>query len=259
MPIHHPVSKPEAAEHTLKMSTMAVSGGLSRPASFYDSVIGKKVVMAVTGFILFGFVLVHMAGNLQVFLPVHANGIHPLDEYGAKLRAVPPLLWGVRIVLLVAVILHIVAAIQLSLLNKTQARPRRYIKHASIASTYASRTMLWGGLVVLFYVIYHLLHLTVGARAVHPSFQEGHVYENLVSGFQNPAVAIFYMIANILLAVHLYHGVWSMFQSMGISHPRYTPVLKRAAAVFAWVVGIGFCIVPLAVLTGFVRMNGGNL
>lgn len=241
------------------MSTMAVSGGLTRPATFYDSVIGKKVVMAITGFILFGFVLVHMAGNLQVFLPVHANGVHPLDEYGAKLRAVPPLLWSARIILLVAVILHIVAAVQLTLLNKTQARPQHYFKHASIASTYASRTMIWGGVIIFFYIIYHLLHFTIGARFVHPNFQEGHVFENLVTGFQNPAVAIFYMIANILLAIHLYHGVWSMFQSLGIAHPRYTPILKKAAAVFAWVIGIGFCSVPMAVLTGIVKLSGGNL
>ncbi|MCC7153455.1 MAG: succinate dehydrogenase cytochrome b subunit [Bryobacterales bacterium] len=241
------------------MSTMAVGGGLTRSASFYDSVIGKKAVMAITGFILFGFVLVHMAGNLQVFLPVHANGVHPLDEYGAKLRAMPPLLWGARIVLLVAVILHFVAAIQLSLLNKRQARPQRYVKLAPIVSTYASRTMIWGGLVIFFYVIYHLLHLTIGARFVNPTFEEGHVYQNLVSGLQNPVVAIFYMIANIVLAIHLYHGIWSMFQSLGIAHPRYTPILKRVSAVLAWVIGIGFCSVPLAVLTGFVKMTGGNL
>lgn len=234
------------------MSTIAMNGGLGRAAAFYDSVIGKKIVMAVTGFILFGFVFVHMIANLQVFLPVGADGVPPLDAYAAHLRALPPLLWGTRAVLLIAVVLHIIAATQLTLLDKFEARATsRYIKYEPITSTYASRTMVWSGPIIFFYVIYHLLDLTFGT--VHPGFEPGKVFHNVVTGFQNPWVASFYIVANILLAIHIYHGAWSMFQTVGIAHPRYTPILKKASIVFAVVIGIGFCSVPLAVLAGIVK------
>ena len=233
------------------MSTATMNGGLNRVAAFYDSIIGKKVVMAVTGLILFGFVLVHMVANLQVFLPAGADGVPPLDRYAEQLRAVPPLLWGTRIVLLVAVILHIVAAWQLTILNRFEARNSRYVKSTPVGSTFASRTMIWSGPIIFFYVIYHLLDFTFGS--VNPGFQPGHVLRNVVASFQNPVVAIFYIVANILLAIHLYHGVWSMCQTVGIAHPAYTPLLKRASAVFAIVIGVGFCLVPLAVLAGIVR------
>lgn len=235
------------------MSAITVNGGLSRAAAFYDSVIGKKVVMAVTGFILLGFVFVHMLANLQVFLPVGANGVPPLDAYAEHLRALPPLLWGTRVILLVAVILHIVAAVELAKLNKFDARTAtgRYVKYEPIASTYASRTMIWSGPIIFFYVIYHLLDLTFGT--VHPGFEEGKVFHNVVTGFQHPVVALFYIVANVLLAIHIYHGAWSMFQTVGIAHPRYTPVLKKLSIAFAVVIGAGFCSVPLAVLTGIVR------
>ncbi len=232
------------------MSTVALNGGLSRAATFYESVIGKKVVMAVTGFVLFGFVLVHMLANLQVFVPVGPDGIPALDRYGEHLRDLPPLLWGARAVLLGSVILHIVAAWQLTVLNKFEARGSRYIRQTSVASNYASRTMVWSGPITFFYIIYHLLDMTLGT--VHPGFEPGKVFHNVVTGFQNPVVAVFYIVANILLAFHLYHGVWSMFQTLGVSHPRYTPILKMASAVFAIVIGAGFCSVPLAVLTGLV-------
>lgn len=233
------------------MSTVALNGGLSRAAAFYESVIGKKVVMAVTGFILFGFVLAHMLANLQVFVPVGPDGIQALDRYAEHLRDFPPLLWGARVVLLGSVILHIVAAWQLTILNKFEARASRYIKHTSVASNYASRTMVWSGPIIFFYIIYHLLDMTFGT--VHPDFHPGKVFQNVVTGFQNPVVAIFYVVANVLLAFHLYHGVWSMFQTLGISHPRYTPILKAASVGFAILIGVGFCSVPLAVLTGIVK------
>src|SRR5438445_4013372 len=151
------------------MSTVALNGGLSRAAAFYESVIGKKVVMAVTGFILFGFVLVHMLANLQVFIPVGRDGVQSLDRYAKHVRDIPPLLWGARVVLLASLILHIVAAWQLTILNKFEARASRYVKHISVASNYASRTMVWSGPIIFFYVIYHLLDMTLGT--VHPDFQ----------------------------------------------------------------------------------------
>ena len=224
------------------MSTIALNAGLSRITGFYESVIGKKAVMAVTGFILFGFVLVHMVANLQVFLPLGADGISPLDHYAEHLRALPPLLWGTRIVLLLAVIMHIVAAWQLTVLNKFEARSSRYVKLKPITSSFASRTMIWSGPIIFFYIIYHLLDFTLGT--VHPDFEPGHVYHNVVTGFQHPLVALFYIVANVLLAIHLYHGVWSMFQSLGISHPRYTPILKKASAAFGILISIQLTITP---------------
>lgn len=233
------------------MSSLALNASLNRLTGFYESVIGKKVVMAVTGFILFGFVLTHMVANLQVFLPPGPDGVHALDRYAEHLRALPPLLWGTRLVLLVSVIMHIVAAVQLARLNKLEARTSRYVKYTPIASNYASRTMIWSGPIIFFYIIYHLLDLTFGK--VNPNFEPGMVYHNLVASFQQPVVAVFYIVANIFLAMHIYHGVWSMCQTLGISHPKYTPLLKRASAVFAIAIGTGFCSVPLAVLAGVVR------
>jgi succinate dehydrogenase / fumarate reductase cytochrome b subunit len=233
------------------MSTTTLNGGLNRASAFYDSVIGKKIVMAVTGFILFGYVLVHMLANLQVFLPPGPDGIPRLDHYAQQLRAVPPLLWGARLVLLASLILHIVAAIELTWLNKFKARASRYVKYTTSASDYASRTMIWSGPIIFFYVIYHLLDLTFGR--VNPQFQEGKVFHNVVASFQNPVVALFYIVANILLALHLYHGVWSMFQTLGVSHPRYSLLLRKASVLFSIGIGVGFCVVPLAVLMGIVR------
>ncbi|HEV2234257.1 MAG TPA: succinate dehydrogenase cytochrome b subunit, partial [Terriglobia bacterium] len=151
----------------------------------------------------------------------------------------------------VSVIMHIVAAVQLARLNKLEARTSRYVKYTPIASNYASRTMIWSGPIIFFYIIYHLLDLTFGK--VNPNFEPGMVYHNLVASFQQPVVAVFYIVANIFLAMHIYHGVWSMCQTLGISHPKYTPLLKRASAVFAIAIGTGFCSVPLAVLAGVVR------
>jgi succinate dehydrogenase / fumarate reductase cytochrome b subunit len=233
------------------VSTTTFNGSLGRVTGFYESVIGKKIVMAVTGVILFGFILVHMLANLQVFLPVNANGVPPLDAYAEHLRALPPLLWGTRVILLAAVILHILAAWQLTVLNKFQARKSGYVKYQPVASNYASRTMIWSGPIIFFYVIYHLLDFTFGE--VNPNFEPGRVYHNVVASFQHPAIAIFYIVANVCLAFHLYHGIWSMCQTVGIAHPRYTPVIKAASAVFAVVIGVGFCSVPLAVVTGLIH------
>jgi succinate dehydrogenase / fumarate reductase cytochrome b subunit len=234
------------------LTTAVAKEETKQPVGFYRSVIGKKVVMAVTGFLLFGFIVTHLAANLLIFFPREANGVAPINAYAAHLRALPPLLWGARIVLLVAVILHIVAAWQLTVLNKLEARAaRRYVKWTPVASTYASRTMVWSGPIIFFYVIYHLLDLTFGK--LNPNFEPGHVHHNVVVDFQHPAVAIFYIIANVCLAFHLYHGIWSMCQSVGIAHPRYTPILKKASAVLAVAIGAGFCSIPLAVMIGWVR------
>jgi len=227
------------------MSSIAVNGGLQRTAAFYQSVVGKKVVMAATGFILSGFVLGHMIGNLQVF-----QGPEKLNHYAELLQSLGGALWAIRFALLTALVLHIFAAFQLWRL-KNDARPQAYVKKASIATSYAARTMLWSGPIVGAFLVYHILHLTTG-QAFGSQFAELTVYERVVAGFRNVGVSVFYIIANILLAIHLYHGVWSMFQSVGVNHPKYTPKLKTLAKVYGWVVGLGNVAIPLAVLTGVV-------
>ncbi|MGO9240315.1 MAG: succinate dehydrogenase cytochrome b subunit [Bryobacteraceae bacterium] len=230
------------------MSTAAVDNGLARSAALFNSVVGKKIVMAVTGVILSVFVLGHMIGNLQIFL-----GPERINAYGRFLHGNMELLWPVRIVLLTAVVLHVLMAWQLTILNSFKARPVAYLKKSAIASDYASRTMVWSGPIVGAFIIYHLLHFTTGT--VHPNFVEGDVYHNVITGFQVPAVALFYIVANILLATHLYHGVWSMFQTLGVNHPRYTPWLKGLAKVYGIVIGLGNCSIPLAVLAGLLTLR----
>lgn len=228
------------------MSSIAVNSGLNRTATFYHSVVGKKVVMAVTGFVLSGFVLGHMIGNLQVY-----QGPEKLNHYAEMLQSLGGLLWFARFVLLAAAIFHVTAAYQLWRL-KNEARPQSYVKKAHIATSYAARTMIWSGPIVGAFLIYHILHFTTG-QALGSQFIKGDVYHNVIVGFQNPAASLFYIIANILLAIHLYHGVWSMFQSLGVNHPKYTPKLKTLAKVYGWVVGIGNVSMPLAVLVGLVK------
>lgn len=216
---------------------------------FFGSSIGQKIVMAVTGAILCGFVLAHMAGNLQAFLP---NGPASLDHYGVFLRELlhGAGLWIARIGLLVAVVLHIWAYLALTK-KSLAARPEGYRVTSYEEATWASRTMRWTGPLVGVFIVYHLLHLTTGT--VHPHFVEGHVYDNLVSGLQVTPVAIFYLVAMAGLAFHLYHGVWSMLQTLGLSHPRFDPMRKTFAAIFTAVVIGGFVVVPIAVMAGWLK------
>lgn len=227
------------------MGTIALNGGLEKTAFFYRSVVGKKVVMAATGCVLCLFVLGHMLGNLQIY-----QGADKLNQYAAFLKGLGAGLWAVRLVLLACAGLHIISAYQLWRL-KLDARPVSYVKKATVATSYAARTMIWSGPIVLAFIIYHLLHFTTGQA--HPDFRHGDVYHNVIAGFSRPAASLFYIAANIMLAIHLYHGAWSMFQSVGVNHPRYTPWLKRLAKAYAWVVGIGNVSIPLAVLTGVVK------
>ena len=223
---------------------VAVASVTTETLSFYQTTLGKKVVMAVTGIILFGFVISHLIGNLQIFA-----GREQLNHYAVFLRTMPAVLWGARITLLVAVILHIVASVQLAVL-RNEARPIGYVKKKNVGSSYASRTMMWSGPIVAAFIVYHLLHFTFGV--VHPGFKELQPYDNVVRGFQVPAVAIAYIVAMLLLGMHLYHGLWSMFQTLGAAHPRYTPMLKRFAAVATAFIVIGNISIPIAVMTGFV-------
>jgi succinate dehydrogenase / fumarate reductase cytochrome b subunit len=215
--------------------------------TFWRSSIGRKVVMAVTGAILFGFVLGHLAGNLTVYL-----GPEALNGYAVFLRRFlhGAGLWIARAVLLLSVILHIWSATSLTLTSRA-ARQVGYRERQWTESTYASRTMRWSGVIIFFFVIYHLLHFTFGT--VHPSFVEGDVYHNFVTGFQSVPVSIAYIVAMIFLGLHLRHGVWSMFQTLGVSHPRYIRWAHVGAWIFALIVVIGNCSFPIAVLAGFVK------
>ena len=221
-------------------------------SDLYRSAVGKKAVMAGTGIILFGFVLVHMIGNLKLY-----EGQQYLDNYAGWLRevgspAVPTsgLLWIARTVLFLAVVLHIWAAWQVTRVSRA-ARPRGYVSRPKIHTTYASRTMRWGGVIILLFVIYHLLHFTTGT--VHPDFQEGNVYHNVVTGFSVWYVSLFYIVAQVALGFHLYHGLWSLFQSLGWNHPRFNRWRNVFAHTFAWIITLGNISFPLAVLAGWVR------
>ncbi len=213
-----------------------------------NSSIGLKITMALTGVILSGFVLVHMLGNLQVY-----QGAEALDAYGKLLRKEPALLWTFRLVLLSAVGLHIWAYIALTRKN-LQARPQAYQARKYKESSFASRSMIITGPLILAFIIYHILHLTTGT--VHPDFQEGHVYHNLVVGLWGlkGVVGVIYVVAMIMLAFHLWHGVWSMFQTLGAPEDRYRSLGRRFATIFTILVTLGFASVPLAVLAGFLKL-----
>ncbi len=212
---------------------------------FVGSTIGKKVLMAVSGVALVGFVVGHMVGNLLLY-----QGPEAINAYAEGLRKLPALLWGARVGLLAAVGIHIWSSTALTLSNQA-ARPVAYRQHSHQASTYASRTMKWSGPLLLLFIIYHLLHFTTGAA--HPEFEAGNVYRNVVIGFQNPAVAGFYIAAMLALGVHLSHGVWSMLQTVGLSHPRYDHLRTKLAVALTVVVVLGNISFPVSVLTGVVR------
>ncbi|MFL6247027.1 MAG: succinate dehydrogenase cytochrome b subunit [Thermoanaerobaculia bacterium] len=221
--------------------------------NFYRSAIGKKAVMAISGLILFGWIFAHMAGNLKLFL-----GAEALNHYAEWLRTMggPILpntvaLWISRVVLLVAVIFHIHSAYALTMMNRN-ARPIGYADRDYVKGTYAARTMRWGGVIILLFVIYHLLHLTTGNA--HPDFIPGDVFHNVVTGFQVWWVSAVYIIANLALGLHLYHGVWAMFSSVGLTNPRFEHWRRTFATVFAVVITAANIAFPLSVLLGLVHL-----
>lgn len=226
------------------MST-APSRVLAEPAAFYQDSIGKKLIMAVSGLVLFGFVGGHLLGNLQVYL-----GPEVFNDYARFLRSTPALLWGTRLTVLVAVVLHVWTAVQLSLLKK-DARPVAYSRWASQDTSYASRTMMWSGPILAAFIIYHLLHLTLGT--LHPSFDHDNVYQNFIVGFSSPAVVGAYVVSMVMLGMHLRHGIWSMFQTVGFSHPTYTPLLKRVAWLVSLFIVLGYISMPASVMFGILR------
>jgi succinate dehydrogenase / fumarate reductase cytochrome b subunit len=220
--------------------------------TFYRSAICKKWLMALSGIALFGFVVAHMVGNLKVFL-----GMDHLNEYAEWLRdlgepAFPRtvLLWGMRIGLLVAVVVHIVAAYQLTRMNH-KARPVKYqSKRDYVAANFASRTMRWTGIIVALFVIFHLMDLTWGQA--NPDFVRGDPYNNLFNSFEREPVAVVYIVAMLALGLHLFHGLWSMFQSLGLNNPRWNSWRRTFAVAFAVIVTVGNISMPLLITTGAV-------
>jgi succinate dehydrogenase / fumarate reductase cytochrome b subunit len=212
--------------------------------SFWRSTVGKKVVMALTGAIGVGYVVAHMLGNLQVF-----EGAEKLNAYAALLKSNLGLLWTARSILIAAVGLHIVAAYQLARTSQ-KSRPVGYKRWRSVGSDFASRTMRWTGPLLGLFIVYHLLHLTTGA--VHPDFVEADVYQNVISGFRVWYVSVIYIVAMLMLALHLYHGAWSMFESLGVNHPKYNRLIRALATILTAIVVAGFIAIPAAVLLGFI-------
>ncbi|HJQ21786.1 MAG TPA: succinate dehydrogenase cytochrome b subunit [Gemmatimonadaceae bacterium] len=221
---------------------------------FYRSTVGKKVIMAVTGLIGIGFVILHVAGNLQAF-----EGREKLNAYSAMLHGpAAELLWLVRAVLIVAVILHVLMAAQLTARARA-ARPVGYRKRESQVATFASRTMRVGGFLLLAFIVFHILHFTTRqvdpAGWAHRSDVTGRydIYGNVVGSFRIWWVSAIYLIAMVLLGLHMWHGVWSFGRSLGVAKPGGNPMKRRVAPALAVLLWLGFSAVPVAVLLGVIR------
>jgi succinate dehydrogenase / fumarate reductase cytochrome b subunit len=232
----------------MSVAEPSLAGAAKTSPGFLDSSVGKKVVMAVTGIILFGFVTVHMLGNLQAYM-----GAEPMNHYAEFLQTMihGMGIWVFRGVMLTAVVLHGWAALSLTLSNMA-ARPVGYRAQQLQAATFASRTMRWTGVILGIFIIYHLLHLTTGT--VHPDFVKGNAYHNFVTGFLSVPASIFYIVAQLCLGFHMWHGVWSLTQTLGWSHPRYDKLRRRFAyfmAILVATVNISF---PIAVLAGIIHL-----
>src|ERR1700674_1386398 len=214
---------------------------------FYASMVGKKAVMGVTGLIGIGFVILHSLGNLLVF-----RGPEAINSYSHFLKSTGELLWALRIVLIVAVILHVIAAVQLTRQSRA-ARPIGYVKHETQVATIPSRTMRWGGALLLVFIVVHILHFTTGTMRPAGVFSSEDVYANVVTSFRIWWVALFYVISMIALGFHLFHGAWSSVRSIGVSPPSPTPLHKRLSLLIALFVWAAFTAIPVAVFSGIVR------
>jgi len=223
-------------------------------ADFYGSAVGKKYVMAITGIVLLGYVFVHMAGNLHLY-----EGPHRINEYGEGLRDLgeplvgrTQILWAMRSMLALSFVMHIHSAYGLTRINQAARARGGYAQDREfLAANFASRTMRWTGVIVLLYLVFHLFDLTWGQA--NPDYVRGDVYHNVVASFERVPVAIAYVIANLALGVHIYHGAWSMFQSLGINNPRFNHLRRWFAVGFALVVTAGNVTFPIMVQLGVVE------
>jgi succinate dehydrogenase / fumarate reductase cytochrome b subunit len=219
---------------------------VNRLARFWGSTVGKKIVMGATGLIMIGFLIGHMAGNLQVFL-----GAQRLNSYAAFLRGLGEILWMIRGVLVAALVLHVIAAVQIIRIDRA-ARPVAYAKHETQAATLAGRTMRWGGLAVAIFIVLHLMHFTTGTLRPAP-FSPVDVYGNVTASFMIPWVSALYIAAMVAIGLHLYHGTWSVFRTLGVAPPSARPLQHRISLVLAVIVWLGFTIVPVGVLLGWAK------
>ena len=223
------------------------------PLNVYQTSVGKKWAMAITGIGLLAFVFIHMVGNLKFYLGYHGDH-REIDVYGEFLREllVPLMprsaaLWGLRLGLIAMFAIHIHAAYALTRMNR-RSNVNYRSKRDYVAANFASRTMRVSGVIVVLFLFYHLADLTWGWT--NPAFARGAVGDNMVGSLSRPAVAAIYVIGNTLLAVHIYHGLWSAFQTLGVSNPRYNGVRRALAAVFALTILIGNLSFPITILTG---------
>lgn len=224
------------------------------PVAFYRSTIGKKIIMGVTGLIGVGFLILHMAGNLQVFI-----GQTKINDYGAMLHGpLAELTWLLRIILIVSLILHVTMFVQLTQ-RSAAARPIGYQKKTSQVATLASRTMKWGGVLLLVFIIVHILHFTTetidpaGARGLTDIHGNRDVYSNIVMSFRVWWVALFYVVAMMALGLHLFHGAWASVRTLGYAKPSGHPLHRKIALGVAVIVWAGFTIIPVAVFAGLLR------
>lgn len=219
---------------------------MSRIRALWDSSVGKKAVMAVTGLIMVAYLVTHVLANLLVF-----QGPDKINAYSAFLHGTGGALWVARLVLLAALVLHIVAAVQLTL-RRQAARPVGYAGgREPQVSTLASRTIRWGGGLILVFLVYHILHFTLGT--VHRSFVDGNPYHNVATGFGSPLVVVFYELAMAAVGLHLYHGIWSSGRSLGVSSPSPRPLRRQLALALSVIVWGGFAAIPIAVYAGVIR------
>jgi succinate dehydrogenase / fumarate reductase cytochrome b subunit len=236
-------------------TTAGTKAAPNRLLALWQSVIGKKVVMALTGTVLILFVLAHMVGNLKIF-----NGPEEINAYSRFLREVGwpelgygQLLWIVRTVLFICVILHITAAWQLTMMNR-EARPVGYGLKKNVETTWGALTMRWGGVLLAIFIVFHLFHFTGGMVGFQPGqFEHLMVYQNVVAGFQNVPIALFYILAMAALCLHLDHGIWSGLQTLGWVNQDNTKSIRIVSRLIALVVFAGFISVPISVLAGWLR------
>jgi succinate dehydrogenase / fumarate reductase cytochrome b subunit len=219
---------------------------MTRLRLLWRSSVGKKMIMAVTGIIWVAYLVIHALANLLVF-----QGPGTINAYSAFLHGTGGALWAARLVLIAALVLHITAAVQLTQ-RQQDARPVGYAGgRKSLASTWAARTIRWGGALILVFLVYHILHFTIGTA--HPSFAELNPYHNVAAGFRSPVVVAIYLVAMAAVGLHLYHGLWSSGRSLGVSAPSPRPLRRSLALALALLVWLSFSIIPIAVYAGVVR------
>jgi len=229
---------------------------MNRIQALYASTIGKKFIAAITGLILFGFLLGHVAGHMKIFTGSSPDGIPHIDEYGQFLKvAGAPLipagfaLWGARIFLLVSLLLHMAVVIQLALLS-SEARPVAYVKSNKRAASLPALWMMFSGVIIFCFIVFHILHFTTGTIQLGEKFEHGYVYNNMWYSFANPLVSIGYIIAMIVLGFHLNHGVWSLFQTLGLDNPDRNQQLRMLATGLTVLIVLGFILIPVVFMSG---------